>query len=154
MKHARNSTLIALCFLTALCFAQTETIVWKLNEAKSKIPQTAVKSKVVTYAILGGEGGTARVTVEGEADGKPMRNEWMGKFDGKDYPLTGDSSADSRSYQKIGEHEMELTNKKDGKVVMTARLVVSKDGKTRTVTAHGTNDKGEKFEYTAIYDRE
>ncbi|MGA7313947.1 MAG: hypothetical protein WBX22_08230 [Silvibacterium sp.] len=32
-------------------------------------------------------------------DGKPSHTEWTGKFDGKSYPLTGHSSADSRSYK-------------------------------------------------------
>ena len=51
-----------------------------------------------------------------DAEGKPTHNEWTGKFDGKDYPLTGDPSADTRSYKVVNDNTTDLTNKKDGKV--------------------------------------
>ena len=45
---------------------------------------------------------STKVVVDGiGTDGKATHNEWTGKYDGKDYPLTGDPSADSRSYKKI-----------------------------------------------------
>src|SRR6185503_8799904 len=49
-------------------------------------------------------------------------------FDGKDYPITGDSTSDMRSYKKIGDRVMKITVKKDGKVTLTGRVVVSADG--------------------------
>ena len=36
----------------------------------------------------------------------------------------------------------------------TMRLVVAADGKTRTVTAKGTNRKGEKLSWPAVYDKQ
>jgi len=44
----------------------------------------------------------------------PLHIEWTGKFDGKDYPLIGDSESDTRSYKKIDDHTLELINKKNG----------------------------------------
>ena len=86
---------------------------WKLNEAKSKFSPGAAKNTTVVYEAAGD---SVKVTVDGVgADGKPSHNEWTGKFDGKDYPLTGDPTADSRSYKKIDARTMELTNKKGGK---------------------------------------
>ena len=43
--------------------------------------------------------------------------------------MTGDSSADSRSYTQVNDHTLTLDNKKDGKTVTSGKIVVSKDGK-------------------------
>jgi hypothetical protein len=123
---------------------------WKLNEAKSKITPGAPKNTTVVYAAAGDQ---IKVTVDGtDADGKSSHSEWTGKFDGKDYPVTGDATADMRSYKKDGK-DLELTNKKDGKVTATGKVVVSADGKTRTVTISWTDAKGAKMTSTAVYDK-
>ena len=125
---------------------------WKLDEAKSKIGAGAPKNHTVVYAT---EGDNMKVTVDGtDADGKPTHNEWTGKFDGKDYPVTGDAMSDTRSYKQVDPNTLELTVKKDGKVIVTCRIVVSADGKTRTVTTRGTNAKGEKITSKAVYTKE
>jgi hypothetical protein len=150
------------CFLTfavlfsvaAICLAADDVQMgtWKLNEAKSKIGAGATKNTTVVYEAAGDN---VKVTVDGvTADGKPSHNEWTGKFDGKDYPVTGDSTADMRAYKKIDAHTLALTNKKDGKAMLTGRITVSADGKTRTVTTSGTNAKGEKVSSTATYDKQ
>jgi hypothetical protein len=123
---------------------------WKLNEAKSKITPGAPKNTTVVYAAAGDQ---IKVTVDGtDADGKSSHSEWTGKFDGKDYPVTGDATADMRSYKKEGK-DLELTNKKDGKVTATGKVVVSADGKTRTVTISWMDAKGAKMTSTAVYDK-
>jgi hypothetical protein len=123
---------------------------WKLNEAKSKIPPGAPKNHTVVYAAAGDQ---IKVTVDGkDAEGKTIHSEWTGKFDGKDYPVTGDGTADTRSYKKEGK-DLELTNKKAGKVTVTGKIVVSADGKTRTVTINLTDAKGNKVTSTAVYDK-
>ncbi len=86
--------------------------------------------------------------------GKPQHTEWTGKFDGKDYPLTGDPTADSRSYHKVSDHVLTLANKKDGKATTTGKIVVAPDGKTRTLTVSGTSSEGKKVTGTAVYDKE
>ncbi len=125
---------------------------WKLNEAKSKFGAGATKNNTVVYAAAGD---SIKVTVDGvDADGKPTHNEWTGKFDGKDYPVTGDPTSDARSYKRIDAHTLELTIKKGGKVTVTGRVVVSADGKSRTVTISGTDSKGKKISSTAVYDKQ
>jgi hypothetical protein len=125
---------------------------WKLNEAKSKFPPGASKNTTVVYEAAGD---SVKVTVAGiDGDGKPTHNEWTGKFDGKDYPLIGDPNADTRSYKKIDGRTTELTNKKGSKVTATGRIVVSADGKSRTVTVSGTDAMGKKVKYTAVYDKQ
>ena len=143
---------LALCFVAALAFASNPNMgTWKLNEAKSKFPPGAPKNHTVVYTAAGNK---IKVTVDGvNGEGKPTHNEWTGLFDGKDYPLKGDPTADTRSYKKIDDHTTELTNKKDGKVVATGKIVISADGKSRTVTVSGTDPKGNKVESTAVYDK-
>src|SRR5450755_5165574 len=147
-------------FTLALCFAavafgyasDANMGTWKLNEAKSKIVPGAPKNNTVVYEAAGD---SVKVTVDGvDGDGKPTHNEWTGKFDGKDYPLTGDAMSDTRSYKKIDDRTTELTNKKGDKVVTSAKIVISADGKTRTLTVSGTGADGKKFKYTAVYDKQ
>jgi hypothetical protein len=151
-----------ICLLTfAMLFAAASACVaeddpnmgtWKLNEAKSKYSPGAPKNTSVVYEAAGD---SVKVTVDGVgADGKPTHNEWTGKFDGKDYPLTGDPTADTRSYKKIDTRTMELTNKKGGKPVVTGKITVSADGKSRTVTVSGTDASGKKVTSTAVYDKQ
>jgi hypothetical protein len=145
---------LALCFVgAAVCFAADAFIgTWKLNEAKSKIGAGSPKNTTVVYEAAGD---SVKVTVDGtDGDGKPAHNEWTGKFDGKDYPVTGDPNTDTRSYTKVDDHTLAFTNKKGDKVTITGRGVVSADGKTRTVTITGTDSTGKKFTSTAVYDKQ
>ena len=127
---------------------------WKLNESKSKLTPGTVKNTTVVY-----DGHRIRdkvtVTTDGvDADGKPAHSEWKGKFDGKDYEVTGDPNSDMRSYTKVNDQTLTMTAKKGGKVMTTSRMVVSADGKSRVVNANGTTAKGKKFSNTVVYDKE
>ena len=153
MKKRMMVMTLGLCFFGVLCFAADDVQMgtWKLNEAKSKISAGAPKNSTVVYAA---DGDNIKVTVDGtDADGKPAHNDWTGKFDGKDYPVTGDPSQDMRSYKKINAHTMALTVKKDGKITTSGRIVVAADGKSRTVTTTRTDSKGKKSRSTAVYDK-
>ena len=145
---------LALCFVgVAVVFAQDANMgTWKLNEAKSKFAPGATKNSTVVYEAAGDN---MKVTVDGtDKDGKATHNEWTGKFDGKDCPVTGDPNTDTRSYKKIDGRTLELTGKKDGKVVTTGRIAVSADGKTRTVNTSTTDSTGKKAKSTAVYDKQ
>jgi hypothetical protein len=144
---------LALCLVTALSFAGNPNMgIWKLNEAKSNFPAGAPKNTMVVYEAVGDK---VKVTVDGvEAEGEPSHNEWIGKFDGEDYALTGDPTANTRSYKVIDDRTLELTNKKNGKVSLKARITVSADGKSRTVTVTGVEATGKKVEYTEVYDKQ
>jgi len=142
-----------LCLLAAACFAADAfTGTWKLNEAKSKLGAGLGKNSTVTYEMAGD---SVKVTIEGTtAEGKSFTDAWTGKFDGKDYPVTGNSTTDSRSYTKINDHTLEVTGKKDGKVTITVRIVVAADGKSRTVSGSLTDASGKKVTMTAVYDKQ
>ncbi len=136
----------------ALCFAEDANLgTWKLNEGKSKLSPGAPKNHTVVYTPAGD---SVKVTVDGvDAQGKPAHNEWTGKFDGKDYPVSGDPTSDVRSYKRIDDRTLEFAGKKDGKVTISGRVAVAADGKTRTVTVSGTDAKGNKISSTTVYDK-
>jgi len=153
----RTKTILACLVLllagVSLCFAEDPQLgTWKLNEAKSKIDPQATKNTTVVYAMAGD---SVKVTVDGvDKDGKPSHNEWTGKFDGKEYAVTGDPTSDKRSYKKVNPHTLSLTAKKGTAVTLSGTIVVAPDGKTRTVTVTGTDPSGKKITNTAVYDKQ
>jgi hypothetical protein len=146
-------TLAAVFVGATVCLAQNPHMgTWKLNEAKSKFSPGAAKNNTVVYEAAGD---SVKVTVDGvDGAGSPSHNEWTGKFDGKFYPVTGDPTSDMRSYRKINNHTLSLTGKKDGKVALTGRIVVSANGRTRTVTTTATDSKGKRVTTRAVYDKQ
>src|SRR6266436_9516354 len=154
MKAKTIILTLALCFVAAaVCFASDVQVgSWKLNEAKSKLAPGLPKNSTVVYEATGDD---VKVTVDGtDKDGKAAHNEWTGKVDGKDYPVTGDPTSDSRSLKKVDDHTLQLTVNKGGKVTLSGQIVVSADGKTRTVTTNGTDPEGKKFTNISVYDRQ
>lgn len=151
----RSTLLIAtFCLIAAAAFAATDANVgtWKLNKSKSKIPAGAGYNTSVVYTA---EGDSYKCVVDGvDEKGKPTHNEWTGKFDGKDYPLTGDPSADTRAIQKVDAHHYKLWNKKGGKPTISGTIELSADGKTRTLVTTSTDAKGKSTSSTAVYDKE
>jgi hypothetical protein len=156
MGHMKIKTIgltVAFCFLAgAVCFAADPQMgTWKLNETKSKATPGMGKITVVVYKSMFGQ---VKATVDGiDEKGKPTHNEWTGRFDGKDYPVTGDPNSDARSYTKVNDRTLDFAVKKGGKTTATGRIVVDADGKSRTVTASGTDPKGKKFKSTSVYDK-
>ena len=145
---------LAACFVGAAAALAVDANVgtWKLNSARSKFTAGTPKNDTVVVEVAGDN---MKVTVDGtDADGKPAHNTWTGKFDGKDYPVTGDPASDMRSYTKVNDRTLTLALKKDGKVTTTGRIVVSADGKSRTVTITGTDPQGKKVSSTAVYDKQ
>jgi hypothetical protein len=153
MKLRTSVLTAAVCLVAAACFAATDAQMgtWKLNEAKSKF-STKARNNTVVYMTMGD---SVMVTIDGlDADGKPVHTEWTGKLDGKDYPVTGDSTSDTRAYTQVDDHTLTFAGKKAGKVTISGKIVVSADGKTRTVSSTATDAAGNKSEATAVYDKQ
>jgi hypothetical protein len=107
---------------------------WNLNEAKSKMAAGSPKNSTVTYTM---SGDNITCTIDGtDANGQPSHSEWTGKFDGKDYPVTGDPTSDMRSYKMVNSHTLVAT------------------GKSRTVIVHGMDANGMKTTSTEVYDKQ
>ena len=153
MKARSILLTVGLCFAIAPCFAQSPQLgTWKLNEAKSHMPPGSMVNTNVVYEAVGDQ---VKVTTDGTyGDQKPVHTEWTGKFDGKGYPLAGDSAADSRSYKMVNPHTLTMANMQGGKVTSTGRIVVSADGKSRTLSVTGTDPAGKKFSSVAVYNKE
>jgi len=136
-------------------FTQTDPIIgtWKLNLAKSKFsPGPPPKSQTATFEAVGqGVKITAKVT---DAEGKTINFQSTVNFDGKDNPVTGNPDVDTNAWKRIDAYTYETTRKKAGKVVATATSVISKDGKTRTLTEKGVNAKGEKISNILVFDKQ
>jgi hypothetical protein len=146
-------SMLALLMLgTAIGIAASPQIgSWKLNEAKSKFSGVA-KNTLVVYTEAGDN---VKVAIDGiDAAGKAFHSEWTGKFDGKDYAVTGDAATDMRSYSVVNANTLAFTSKKGGKVLLSGEIVVAADGKSRTVKASGTNAKGESVTQMAVYDKQ
>ncbi len=137
----------------AMCFAANPHIgTWKLNEAKSKIPAGMGKNTMVVY---GEQKDKIKVTVDGvDKDGKATHSVWVGKFDGKAYPVKGNLPYNSFAYKVVNDRTYDLTAMKDGKMLWTGKSTVSADGKSRTVTLNGTGADGKKVSGKAVYDKE
>ena len=143
-------SLLLFVFCSIGLFAQTPAKAafagtWKLDVAKSKYsPGPTPKSQTAT--ISAADGGMSVVSDRVEADGNKVHFEWTAKFDGKDYPVKGDPSRDMVSVKKVDDYNLEITNKKAGKVTTTIKAAYAKDGKTRVETVTGTNAQGQKVD--------
>ena len=154
MRRRVSLLAVAVCFVATLSFASDPNMgTWKLNEAKSKFAAGAVKNHTVVYEAAGD---SIKTTIDGtDSSGKATHSEWTGKFDGKDYPVSGDTSVgDQRSYKKVNDHTLAISVKKDGKVVTTGHITVSADGKTRTVKTTAIAADGKKSSSPAVYDKQ
>lgn len=154
MKTRTVLLALAVCFVGIAVASADDGIVgtWKLNETKSTFTSGAAKNLTVVYEAAGDN---MKVIVDGtEGDGKPSHTEWTGKFDGKDYAVTGDPNSDTRSYTKIDDRTIGLNAKKNGRPTTSGRIVVSPDGKSRTVTMTGTDSKGKEVKSISVYDKQ
>ena len=153
MNLKKTALTVAVLLVGTMCFAQNPNMgTWKLNEAKSKMAAGFPKNTTVVYEA---DGDKIKGTVDGvDAQGKPTHSVWIGKFDGKDYPVTGDSTSDTRAIKQIDTHTLDLTSKKAGKVTLTGKVVVAADGKSRTLTLSGTDSMGMKVDGMFFYDKQ
>jgi hypothetical protein len=126
---------------------------WKMNAAKSKFsPGPGPKSLTLVFESTA-DG--IKLTSDGvRADGTPSHGEYLSKFDGADVPWTGNPDADTAAVKKIDDNTYENVWKKDGKPTISAKAVVSKNGKTLTTFNKGTNAKGQTVNNTVVYDRQ
>jgi hypothetical protein len=125
---------------------------WNLNVAKSKFkPGPPLKSQTLMFEPTG-DG--IKLTTDGvDAAGKTTHGEYTSKFDGADSPWTGNPNADTASPKRIDDNHYRNVWKKDGKVTVTSDVMVSKDGKTLTVTQTGKDAKGRVMNTVEVFDK-
>ena len=156
MNGAMNFSLTSiLMFVTvASCLAANPYLgTWKFNDAKSQMAPGVSRNATITYSQ---QGDYIKVVTDGtNPDGKPKHTVWVGRFDGKAYPMKGDpsSSYNSVCIRVVDERAQFLRGIRDGKVMWSGTITISKDGKTRTALLHSTDSKGKKFTVKKVYDR-
>jgi hypothetical protein len=142
--------------LSSILVAQTDPTLgtWRLNVAKSKYsPGPAAVSETRIYEVAPG-GGVKATFNRVEAGGMKRTITYTAMYDGKDYPYMGSPDADMISLKRIDANTIEAVQKKNGKVSLTTRAVISPDGKTRTLTTTGTNAQEQKINNVLVFDRQ
>ena len=126
---------------------------WKMNAAKSTFsPGPAPKSTTVK---VDADENTVKVTADvTNADGTGIHVEYTAKFDGKDYPVTGNPNADLVSVKRLEGGAIESTSKKAGQVTITITSTVSKDGKSRTSVWKGKDAQGHEVNNVVVFDKQ
>lgn len=126
---------------------------WKLNVEKSKFsPGPAPKSLTV---MIEPSGKGRHVTTEQiSADGSRVATEYTANYDGKDYPIKGSMIADTVSLKRVNALTTVRTDKKNGKVVSTLKVVATKNGKTYTVDVKSVTPKGEPVKNFLVFERQ
>jgi hypothetical protein len=143
-----------LVFTAGVMAADNNVGTWQLNLAKSNYsPGPAPKSQTLKIEAWGDDG--VKYAADGVgADGKPTHTEFEAKYDGNDYPFKGNPDADLLSYKRIDANTLEATTTLMGKNKTAVRVVVSADGKTRTVTQTGTNAQGQALNISSVYEKQ
>ena len=125
---------------------------WELNLAKSNFGNVpAPKSQTRTYEATGQQDKMTGEIIY--ADGKRVTLQYTANRDGKDYPFEGWAMADTISLTPVDTLTATYTQKKEGKVVGGGTRVISKDGKTMTISFKGTDPKGQPMEFILVFDK-
>ena len=166
MSSTRCTSLIVFFVAVAAAFA---TVVaqtggplsgtWTINLAKSKYSPAnlAVKSSTSRFEVA--QDSVTLVNEGVDAQGRATRVEYMARFDSKPYPvkstLDGKPSGnqDAVSWKKVDDYTYENVAMLKGKALTTTRVVVSRDGKTRTNTVTGTDAQGRTINNTVVYEK-
>jgi hypothetical protein len=125
---------------------------WELNTAKSSFKNgPRLKSSTRTFEAV--PNGLMYSGQSVREDGKTSATQWTAYFDGKDYTVTGDPTADTISLKRVDRFNTEGTFKKAGKVTGRVTRVVSKDGKVWTLNVDGTGDQGKPYSSVLVFDK-
>jgi hypothetical protein len=160
MWQVSRVAVVAVAVLGALsgtAFAQSSKLevgTWKLNVAKSKFSQgAALKSGTVKIEAAGA--GTKNTVDTVSEDGTVRHYEFSANYDGKDTPVVGNSpNGDMVARTRINATTTKQVNKKGGKITVTQTLVLSTDGKTRTLTGTGTNALGQPVNNVTVWEKQ
>jgi hypothetical protein len=134
---------------------------WKLNLAKSKYspanltPKGASTTKIETLQYA-----TKLVNDGVDSQNRKTHLEYTVVFDGKDVPVKAtidgkpSPDQDAIAWTKIDDYTYQNIAKLKGQPLTTTRVVVSRDGKTRTNTVTGKNAQGEAINNTVVYEKQ
>ena len=160
---------LVLALVLAVALAMTATIVyaadmfsgtWKVNVAKSKYSPANLTPKSISITkIEAVQNGIKLVTDGVDSQGRKTHSEYTAKFDGKDVPVKStidgkpSPDQDAVAWKMIDDYTYENTAKLKGQALTTTRVVLSRDGKTRTNTVSGKNAQGQTVNNTVVFDK-
>jgi hypothetical protein len=157
MNLARLTTMVSAAVLAAVLatHAQSKDPVvgtWTLNAAKSKYTPGPTPKSITSIYEAAGKG--YKVTVKNDTGGGVVQYSYTTNLDGRDSKVTGNNpNADTIGVKRVDARTLEAVSKKNGKVTVIQRNVLSADGKTRTVTTTGTDALGQKVNNVAVFER-
>jgi hypothetical protein len=128
---------------------------WKVNLAKSTY-KPGPKPTVAGTVKMEPMAGSFKTTIDAtNPQGQATHTETVGKFDGKDKPVTGAPTPNTTAaYNRINGRTFEVMGKVDDKPTVTTRVVVSADGKSLTATQTGKNDRGENVNNVIVAEKQ
>jgi hypothetical protein len=117
-------------------------------------PYKKVTTRIEPWGDGVGVGDGVRVAYDMvRARGGITHVEWVGRFDGRDYPVQGVDYFLTNAYRILDDRRYEIVIKVDTAVAATATAAVSADGQTLTVTTVERDARGQTRTSTAIYRR-
>ena len=123
---------VPVCAIASLAAAQgTDRLAgtWVLNVAQSKFPGAPPTSQTTILEAV--DGGLHEKVERVNADGTTTRWEMTAKYDGRDYPVTGDPSRDTVALPRDPQGMVTIVNKQAGAIVSRMHIMVAPDGRTR-----------------------
>jgi hypothetical protein len=152
-----SRTLVVLA-ITAVAAAGADNSLgaWKINIAKSKYTPAPMPLKSYTAVREAAPGGV-KVTLTGErTDGTSINASYTAKYDGSPAAVAGSGTPyDSMAIKQVDANTFTYESKQTtGKYRASGRTVVSKDGKTMTTTAQGTDADGKAMTLTLVYEKQ
>ena len=124
---------------------------WKLNALKSRYQAGPLpKSRTLSFETV--PGGVKAMSDLLDEFGI-VHIEFTGKYDGKDVPMRGGNPGLTISVTRTDSYTFVTSQKTGAKVTVVTHFTVSRDEKTLTASATGTDDSGQKYTNVSVYDR-
>lgn len=125
---------------------------WHLLGAKSNFADGMGRETTLIFEAAGDK---VKLTIDGvDHDAKENRGVWVGKFDGKFYPVKGNLLYDAISLETANDRTNNVTVRRGQQVLWSGKSAVSRNGRTLTVTVGGKSPAGKKFKSRAIYKKQ
>lgn len=137
---------------------------WKLNLEESRFPGPKPQMEVRRY-WLREDGFLVGLAISVDAQGNPAFVQFAAKPDGRDYPeytaptladlqATGRHTPIMYAQKNVDAHVAEVTLRREGQVTTTGSRVVSKDGRTMTITLSTKNPQDQLVTTVRVFDRQ
>ena len=138
----------------AMFGADRQVGTWQYNAARStSTSANPITERTEVYEEMP-DGGIKITRTEQRADGIPLTYSYSFKYDGKEYSLPN-GPYDRISVKRIDANTTSFETRKVGTSYRTkARIVVSKDGKSKIQSSEGTDAKGNKMMVTYLFDKQ